>query len=119
MNLLMHPAWQSIAAMAPLALGLALAIRGIRRCRVALPRPRSGSMHPLTWMRGFREALFGLALAGVGAAWLWHAGWLLALAIAIGGEETLETSIAVSALRAQQRTISPAAPRPVSGPNRA
>src|SRR5215213_8402166 len=36
------------------ALGLALAWRGLRLCRAALPRPRSASMQPLTWMRGFR-----------------------------------------------------------------
>jgi len=85
------------------ALGLALAWRGLRLCRAALPRPRSASMQPLTWMRGFRLTLFGLALAGVGAAWFWHLGWLLALSLAIGGEETLESSIAIAALRAQSR----------------
>lgn len=92
--------------MAPLALillGLVLAIRGLRQCRLAFPRPRAASMQPLAWMLGFRLAILGLAAAGAGAAWLWHLPWLLALSLAIGGEETLETSIAISALRAQQR----------------
>ena len=97
--------WGSYAGAALLALGPVLAFRGLRRCRVDLPRPRSGAMQPLVWMRGFRLTIFGLALAGVGAAWLWQLDWLLALSLAIGGEETLETSIAISALRAQREPM--------------
>jgi hypothetical protein len=81
-----------------LAVGLALAWRGVRRCHAAFPRPRA-SMQPLLWMRGFRLTLFGLALAGTGAAWLWQLEWLFWLSLAIGFEETLETSIAIYGLR--------------------
>ena len=94
--------WQGAAAMAVIAAGLFLATRGIRRCYLAFPRPHA-SMQPLGWMRGFRLTLVGLALAGVGAAWLWQMPWLLALSLAIGGEEALESSIAIHALRGQQR----------------
>lgn len=90
---------------AMLVVGLTLALRGVRRCGAALPRPRSGAMQPLIWMRGFRMTLVGIAVAAAGAAWLWHLGWLLALAVAIGGEETLETSIAIAALRAQRASM--------------
>jgi hypothetical protein len=98
-------AWGSYVAAPVMALGLVLAFRGLRHCRIALPRPGSASMHSLTWMRGFRLTLFGLAVAGVGAAWLWQIEWLLFLSLAIGGEETLETSIAISALRAPAASI--------------
>ncbi len=110
MDGVMHLAWDSYPAAALLVLGLALAVRGLQRCRVALPRPRSGAMQPLTWMRGFRLTVFGLALAGAGAAWLWGLDWLLALSLAIGGEETLETSIAIGALRTQPRPAGAALP---------
>jgi hypothetical protein len=96
--------WGSVAAVALLALGVVTAVRGVRRCRDAFPRPRAASMQPLGWMRGFRLTMIGLALAGVGAAWLWDLGWLLLLSLAIGGEETLESSIAIHALRGQQRS---------------
>jgi hypothetical protein len=98
-----HLGWGSYVGAALLAVGLVLAKRGVRSCYVAFPRPGTASMHPLTWMRGFRLTLFGLAVAGAGAAWLWQVEWLLLLSLAIGGEETLETSICISALRTQQR----------------
>lgn len=110
-------AWGSYVAASLIALGLALAFRGLRHCRTALPRPRSESMQPLTWMRGFRLTLFGLAVAGIGAAWLWQIEWLLLLSLAIGGEETLETSIAISALRAPAASMTGGrvGPRPPHG----
>ena len=101
MDGVVHQSWATWAPATLLALGLVLALRGLRRCSIALPRPRSGAMQPLLWMRGFRLTLIGLALAGVGAGWLWGLDWLIALSLAIGGEETLESSIAIHALRAQ------------------
>ena len=95
--------WTRYPAAALLALGVVLAWRGLHWCRAAFPRPRSASMQPLRWMLGFRLTIIGLALVGAGAAWLWRLDWLLALSLAIGGEETLECSIAIGALRAQRR----------------
>ena len=103
MDGLIHLAWRSYPAVGLIVLGLALTLRAIHGCRAAWRRPLSGPMQPLAWMRGFRLAIIGLALAGIGAAWLWQLGWLLALSLAIGEEETLETSIAISALRRGQR----------------
>ncbi len=116
MNGVMQLAWDNYLAVALMVLGVALAVRGLRRCRVALPHPRTGAMQPLTWMRGFRLALIGLAVAGAGAAWLWDLDWLLALSLAIGGEETLESSIAISALRAQPARTAVTPPRPAASP---
>lgn len=92
--------WSPYPAAALLVIGLALAWRGLRRCHRAFPR-LSASMEPLLWVRGFRLTLFGLALAGTGAAWLWQLEWLFWLSLAIGFEETLETSIAIYGLRRQ------------------
>jgi hypothetical protein len=90
--------WNIAGGLALIAFGLFLAARGVMGCYRAFPRP-TASMRPLGWMRGFRLTLIGLAVAGGGAAWLWGMPWLLALALAIGGEEALETSIAIRALR--------------------
>jgi hypothetical protein len=103
MNALASLPWHGIPAAFLLAAGLALALRGGLRLRAAFPHPRSASMQPLAWMRGFRLTLIGLALAGAGAAWLWGIPWLLALSLAIGGEETLESSIAISALKSARQ----------------
>ena len=63
----------------------------------------------LTWYRGFRLSVVGLALAGIGAAWAWQQTWLLVLALAIGGEETLEATIAIFGLtRGRDLRLGPA-----------
>jgi hypothetical protein len=50
-------------------------------------------------MEGFRATIIGLALVGIGAAWIWHLPWLLAISLAVGGGETMETSLILFALR--------------------
>ena len=57
----------------------------------------------LRFMRGFRMGVIGLALIATGAAWIWQLGWLLVLALVIGGEETLESSIDAWAVRRGMR----------------
>ena len=64
-------------------------------------RGESGKL--LTWIQGFRLSIIGLALAGLGAAWGWRLTWLLMLTLAIRGEETLESSIVIFALRRGRR----------------
>ena len=44
-------------------------------------------------------SILGLALAGVGASWLWNLKWLLILSLAIGGEEILESSLVIYGLK--------------------
>jgi hypothetical protein len=103
MDAVVDLSWRAYPAAALMALGLLLTVRAVRTCHAAWRRPLSQSMRPLGWMQGFRLTMIGLALIGVGAAWWWQIGWLLALSLAIGGEETLESSIVISALsRAQQ-----------------
>ncbi len=100
---LLSGGWQDGAALVLIGLGVALGVRAAGICRAAWRRPLTGSMQPLDWMRGFRLAVIGMAVAGVGAAWLWHAPWLLALALAVAFEETLECSICIAALRRAPR----------------
>lgn len=53
----------------------------------------------LGWLRGFRLAVVGLCLAGIGVAWVWHILWLLVASLGILGEELLETSVMIEALK--------------------
>lgn len=95
--------WRAYPAVVLMAAGLLLAAGGIRTgyasWALGVNHPEKG----LRWMLGFRRALIGLALMGIGAAWWWQLGWLLALALIIGGEEILESSICIFALREQRR----------------
>lgn len=102
METLMSLPWREYPAAALIGVGGFLTVRAVLQCRAAWPR-LSGSMQPLAWMQGFRLTIIGLAVVGVGAAWLWQAGWLFILSLAVAGEETLETTICVSALKRARR----------------
>ncbi len=92
--------WRVYPASALIALGIGLASWGllmvVNGLRGAL-RGDSGKLLP--WIQGFRLSIIGLALIGLAAAWGWHLTWLLVLTLAIGGEEILESSIVIFALR--------------------
>ena len=104
METLIELSWRVYPISALIALGIVLASRGLfmvlNGLRGAL-RGDSGKL--LTWIQGFRLTIIGLALAGLGAAWAWHLTWLLVLTLAIGGEEILESSIVIFALRRGRR----------------
>jgi hypothetical protein len=73
--------------------GSALLLLGGRVEIDGITRPLRDPAKVLTWVRGFRLTMIGLALAGTGAGWLLDQTWLIVLSLAIGGEETLESSI--------------------------
>jgi hypothetical protein len=68
-------------------------IAGLWREWDGLRRPLRDPAKVLTWVRGFRLSMIALALAGSGAGWLLDQTWLIVVSLAIGGEETLESSI--------------------------
>ncbi len=102
-----HLSWRGYPAAAIMLIGVYLIVRAWRRCRGAWPRPLVDTMQPLPWLHGFRLAIIGLAVMGVGAAWLWLTAWLLVLSLVVVFEETLECSIAIAALSAEQSAGKP------------
>lgn len=62
----------------------------------------------LGWMRGFRLAVVGLCLGGIGIAWAGQVFWLFVASLGILGEELLETSVIIEVLK---RAPSPRAVR--------
>jgi hypothetical protein len=90
--------WRAYPAASLVGLGLAAAIwsayRGVRQARRVRDPQRA-----LALMRGFRLSVVGLAVAALGLAWWWQIGWLLGLALVIGGEELLESSVVIAALQ--------------------
>ena len=107
MDTVIELSWRVYPISALIALGIGLASRGlflfVNGLRSAL---RGDSEKILTWIPGFRLLIIGLSLAGLGAAWAWHLTWLLVLTLAIGGEETLESSVVIYALRRGSRSES-------------
>lgn len=95
--------WRIYPAAAAIAGGMLLAslgaVRGIRGIWLPIRDPSKN----LTIISGFRLTVIGLAIAGIAAAWAWHILWLLVLSLAIGGVETLESSIHADALRRGRR----------------
>jgi hypothetical protein len=53
----------------------------------------------LGWMRGFRLAVVGLCLVGIGVAWAEQVFWLFVASAGILGEELLETSVIIEVLK--------------------
>lgn len=98
MDALIELSWRLYPAAVIIAVGIAVATLGLRREIEGVRRPLRDPSKVLTFVRGFRLAIIGLAFAGVGAAWLWQLDWLLVLSLVIGGEETLESTVVIFAL---------------------
>jgi hypothetical protein len=100
MELSVHLSWRLYLALPLMALGAAFAVWGAKRgLKGLLYAVRGDSAQLVPFMEGFRATIIGLALVGIGAAWIWHLTWLLAISLAVGGGELLETSLILFALR--------------------
>jgi hypothetical protein len=100
METLVHLSWRLYLAVPLMMLGAALAVWGGRRgLKGLLHAVRGDSAHLVPFMEGFRAAVIGLALVGLGLAWMWHLTWLLVLSLTTAAGETLETSLILFALR--------------------
>jgi hypothetical protein len=98
MNEIAALSWRAYPAAALMAAGASVALRGLYRGLVHGPDKRA-ARRLLDGLGGFRLAVVGLSLLGVGAAWMWTVGWLLGLSLIIGGEELLESTVLIAALR--------------------
>jgi len=92
-------AWRAYPALVLVAVGLGVTVWGVRRGVVGARRAPRDPWHALALLRGFRVGIVGLALAGLAAAWCWQLGWLAGLSLIIGGEELLESTVIITALR--------------------
>jgi hypothetical protein len=95
--------WPALPIALLVVLGLGLVVEAIDAQIKAAGVPWSTSARLLTWLRGFRLAIIGLALVGIALAWLWGETWLLVLSICIAGEETFETTWMISTLKRDRR----------------
>jgi branched-subunit amino acid ABC-type transport system permease component len=89
--------WRAYPAALLILFGLAAAAWSIRRAVRRALRSRD-PWRALAIARGFRIAIVALAVAAIGAAWWWQSAPLFGLALVIGGEELLESSVVIKAL---------------------
>jgi len=82
-------------------IGLAITGRALRRMGRAFRR----SADDWGYLTGFRLMIIGLALFGLGLAWLTGQKVILAITLGIAGEELLETSGMIATLRQRRRQL--------------
>jgi hypothetical protein len=92
--------------------GVLLMARGIVLSVIGARTPLEVPGKNLTWMRGFRLAVIGFALAGLAAGWMWQWPVLVALSLCVAFEEFIETSIAAWALQQEFEAEQTVASRP-------
>ncbi len=103
MDTLIGLSWRAYPGAALLASGVVLMLRGDRILLQSFRMSARDRERPIAFVSGLRMALIGMAIAGLAGAWIWQQLWLLALSLAIGGEELLETSFVLFVLRKGQK----------------
>ena len=98
--------WRVYPAAGLVAAGVALVVAGLWRERRSLALPVTDPAKGGALVRSLRSVLTGLAVAGIGAAWVYHVPYLLGLCLIIGGEELLETSLVIGAMNEGERRAS-------------
>ena len=95
--------WRAYPAAALIVLGAGIVVRGIWRQRRGIGLPVTRAAKGAAMTRALRSVLTGLATVGIGVAWWAHLDLLLMVALVIGGEELLETSVVIAALDDAER----------------
>jgi hypothetical protein len=103
METLWELSWRAYPAAALIVLGAGIVVRGIWRQRRGIGLPVTRAAKGAAMTRALRSVLTGLATVGIGVAWLAHLDLLLMVALVIGGEELLETSVVIAALDDAER----------------
>ncbi len=103
METLVDLSWRAYPASLIIALGGTVLARGLVTVFATARIAASDRGKPISLVTGIRLALVGGAIVALGAAWLWQQLWLFILALAIGGEELLETSVVLYTLRRGRR----------------
>ena len=93
---LLDALWRHFPAVVVVLVGLAALWRGVRSAGRSLVGQGDGVVG---FLEGFRLVVAGLALVGLGAAWIWRMPLLLFLALGIGFVEILESSVLIAAMR--------------------
>jgi len=103
MEALFESVYRFYPAGALLLMGAGVTTAGLRRWATTLRMPAADPAKSLAMMQAFRVWIIGLAIAALAIAWMGQILWLAVLALAVGGEETFESTMAIGALRYGRR----------------
>ena len=103
MDTLVDLSWRAYPAGVMVVLGVVAMVRGIASIVRGARIPIHNRSKLIVGVGGFRIGIIGMALAGLAGAWIGQLDWLLVLSLAIGGEEALESSVILYALRRGRR----------------
>jgi hypothetical protein len=103
--------WRFYPAVAIAVFGALLAVRGLRRHAIARRFAESTMAKPIGHVSGFRLILLGVPLMMASAGWALQQEWLFWIGVIVAGEETLETSMLLAALREGEKAQALAARR--------
>lgn len=96
--------WKAYPAIALMTIGVGLMFIGIRRLAIALGLANRNPDEMMNFMTGFRIAVLGVTLLGLGVAWNWGLLWVFVLALVFGGEEVMESSTHLYIIRRGKKT---------------
>ena len=105
MEALVDASWRIYPAIVLIAVGTVLWSFGTRMAFRGLGRPMSDLTRMQTFVQGFRIAVIGITVVGLGISWNWHVTWLFVLSLVFGGEEILESTVHLAILRWKPRPI--------------
>lgn len=99
MEALFESAHRFYPATALLLGGGGVTVAGLQRWSATLRMSAADPAKSLAMMQAFRVWIIGLAIAALALAWMGQILWLAVLALAVGGEETFESTMAIGAMR--------------------
>ncbi len=103
MDAIVDLSWRAYPGGALMAFGFGSALYGVGTLAAWWRVSAFDGQKALVFVSGLRAILVGLAIAGVGSAWIWQQFWVFLIALVIGGEELLETSFVLFILRRSRR----------------
>jgi hypothetical protein len=113
MEALLAAWWRTYPAVALILFGLGCCAWAAVRDPAGLGLPMTDRRKGFALARWLRTTILGLALVAVGAGWLCQHATVIGVALVILGEEMLEISVVLAAMR-----MEPGLAEPVSMPSR-
>ena len=105
MESIVDASWRIYPAAILGGMGVVVGVFGARRIARMGRSPNGDREKPAIYASGLRLFFIGFALAELAAGWILHQPVLVAIGLAVGGAEILETSVVLWTLRSRERSF--------------